>query len=76
MPDAKPFQNPYENKGETDTPISDNPRTSKKAYKTNGKSMVLRFAKGRMGKPSKSLMKTKVKRKHRKVKIPGRQKGL
>ena len=47
-----------------------------KAYKTNGKSMILRFARCGMRKPSKTLIKTKAEMKHRKVKKSEGQKGL
>ena len=48
----------------------------KKAYETNGKSILLRFPECRMQKPSSNLIKTKVKAKHRNLEISGSQKGL
>ena len=58
----------------TPTPVDDG--LVKKAYKPYGKSMILGFANCRMRQPSKTLVKTKVKRKNRKVKRAGGQKGV
>ena len=68
MSHARTSRNAYENKRENATPKSET--DDGKAYETNGESMISRFAEYRMRIPSKTLMNTDVKMKHRKVKNP------